>query len=112
MNTHYQAVQHPGASMRKMKSFVALAATLAVMACQTTVASSSLVRQSPVPAVAGAQPASQQSSTQAVVAGTRTKASAAAAEGSRKMWIIVGVIAAVVVAVIVIAGAGGSDSIY
>lgn len=98
--------------MRKMKSFVALASTVAVMACQTTVASSSLVRQSPEPAVAGAQTASQPSSTQAVVAGTRTKASVAAAEGSRKTWIIVGVIAAVVVAVIVIAGAGGSDSIY
>ena len=98
--------------MRKMKSFVALASTVAVMGCQTTVASSSLIRHSPVPAVAGAQTASQPSSTQAVAATTRTKASVAAAEGSRKTWIIIGVIAAVLVAVIVIAAAGGSDSIY
>jgi hypothetical protein len=99
--------------MRKMKSLVMLASTLAVMACQTVNASASLVTQSPIPAVHGAEAAKEPSKNQAVTASTHTKASVAAAEGSKRTWIIFGIIAAVVVAIVVITAAGGgADSIY
>lgn len=99
--------------MRKMKSLVALASTVAVMACQTAGASSSLVKQSLIPAVAGAQTATEPTTSQAVTATTHTKASVAAAAGSRRTWIIFGIIAAVVIAIVVITAAGGgADSIY
>ena len=102
--------------MRKLRSVVALSSVVAVMACQTAVASSSVTRglevvpASAPPASTASQSAQSQSASQSTSAVTT---SAAAASGSKKTWIIAGVIAAVALVVLVVALTfGGTHSAY
>ena len=100
--------------MRKMKSTVALVSTIAVMACQTAVASSALMREPPVtPAPSIANPAvTAQVAASPVRSEASSTSTAVAADGtSRKTWIIAGVVAAII-AVALIVAAGGTQTAY
>src|SRR3982751_5849979 len=100
--------------MRKMKSVIALASTLAVMACQTAVASSAVMRQSPVPSIASTAAAPGQNSAVSAVRSESVSPTVAAERTShRKTWIIVGVVAAIVAVALIVAGSSsGSGGVY
>ena len=99
--------------MRKLRSVVALASVVAVMACQTAVASTSVVRDSQVVPVVAAQQAAP-SGNSVATAKADIVAPAVAAEGTshKRLWIALGVVAVIVAVVLIAAGSGGSGSVY
>jgi len=99
--------------MRKLRSLVAVTSVLAVMACQTAVASTSAVRDTQiVPVVAAQQSNSSGNAVTTAKADVASPSVAAESGGHKKLWITVGVIAAIV-AVLVIAGAfNGEKAVY
>jgi hypothetical protein len=96
--------------MRKLRSVVALSSAVAVMACQTAVASTSALRDSQVAPVAASQHATQAN----VLTKSEAPRSTTAVEGTshKKTWIIVGVVAAIIAVAVVVAASGGSEAVY